>query len=485
MALETFATTAASLTLTTGEMLELQPGTNQVLTLLDGWFSPAGTRREGTSRLWAHGSFSERGWRDQRVITVGGHIFTETRAEAAAMTDTLAAALADGTAGKFIVDDADLGYREASVYITGNPDVKWNGGLDIFFMIDMVAPDPRKYGEPVNVGTPAAAPGGGLALPLFAPQLGTKLRTNYASQPSVEYASTNWTPYGSNTTGAVMTNGGKYGPNYYRLTYSASSTGNRGRYHDEPVAVTSGETWTASMWVRPSTTLTLKMNMEFRTAADVLVGSTVQGTAVSCPANVWTRLSVSGAATGNADVIRVQNYAFTATFPAGATYDLDAEQIERGTLTDYMDGDTTASDKAYQWTGTAGNSASNEYSLADSGGVLDFGPAGAPGTVTLENAGTADSAPVFTVSGYAPGFTITEVSTGARLIYTGTVLAGQTLVINAADGSVLLDGYADRSAFLSRREWTRVPGRGRNTYLFESPGNDGASLTLGVKPAWW
>lgn len=486
MALSTFTTTSASLTLTTGEMLELQPGTNQVLTHLDGWFSPAGTRREGTSRLWAHGSFSERGWRDERIVTLGGHIFTESRTDAANMTDTLAAALADGTAGKFIVDDVDLGYREASVYITGTPTVNWDGNLDIFFMIDMVAPDPRKYGELVTVGTTAAAPGGGLIMPLFSGGLGSLLRTNYAKQPSVEYASDKWTSYGSSVTGAVMTNGGKYGQNYFRLTYSASVAGNRGRYHDEPIVVRSGETWTASMWVRPSTALSLSMRMEFRTSADSLVGSSVYGNAFSCPANVWTRLHVTGTASGDADVIRVQNYAFGTTFPAGATYDLDAEQIERGAApTDYLDGDTVASGKAYMWTGATGDSASEEYATVSEGGILDFGEVGSPGTVTLENGGTADSAPVFTISGYAPGFTITEVSTGARLIYSETVLAGQTLTISAADGSVLLDGYADRSAYLTRREWTRVNGRARNTYLFESPGNDGASLTLGVKPAWW
>lgn len=486
MALETFTTTAASITLTTGEMLELAPGTNQVLTRLDGWFAPAGTRRESTPRLWSHGTFSERGWRDQRIITVGGHIFTETRREAAEMTDTLSAALADGKEGIFSVNDADLGHREATVYIEGKPEVIWNGGLDIFFMIDMVAPDPRKYGNPVTATALAAAPGGGLITPLFSAGLGTLLRTNYARQPSVEYASDKWAPYGSNTTGAVMTNGGKYGQNYYRLTYSASSSGNRGRYHDEAVTVQTGETWTASMWVRPSTTLTLRMNMEFRTAADVLVGSTVQGTSISCPANVWTRLYATGTASGNADVIRVQNYAFAATFPAGATYDLDAEQIERGAApTDFFDGDTTASGKAYSWTGSTGDSYSTEYATVGSGGYLDFGESGSPGTVTLENVGTADTAPVFTISGYAPGFTITEVASGARLIYTDTVAAGQTLVINAADGSVLLDGYADRSPYLIRREWTRVPGKTRQTYLFESTDNVGASLTLGVTPAWW
>lgn len=291
MSLSTFTTTAASLTLTTGELLELQPGTNQVLTDIKGWFSPTGTRREGTERLWAHGSFSQRGWRTERVVTLSGHIFTATRGDAARMTDTLGAALADGTEGTLIVDDADLGRRWAKVYMEGKPTVDWDGNVDIFFIIDMVAPDPRRYADPVSYSTLAAAPGGGLTYDLFA---------------------------GSNA------------------------------------------------------------------------------------------------------------------------------------------------------------------------GVLDFGPAGTPGTVTAENFGTADTAPVFVVAGGAPqGFTITELETGARLTYKDPVPAGASIRLDASDGSVLLDGYADRSAALTRREWTRIPGASRSTYLFEAPNSTGAQLTMEVSSAWW
>jgi hypothetical protein len=222
------------------------------------------------------------------VITVSGYVYCETRSDAAAMTDTLNAALADGTEGRLTVDDADLGRRWATVYMTGEPTVEWDGARDIVFVVDMVAPDPRKYGDWTSVSTPAASPGGGLVFDLF-----------------------------------------------------TSGTG------------------------------------------------------------------------------------------------------------------------------------------------LDFGPSGNPGTVTLTNPGTADTAPVFKVTGYAPGFTITEVASGARLIYSQTVPAGQSITLDANDGSVLLEGYADRSAYLTRREWSRIEGRSSATYLFESLGNSGASMTVGVNPAWW
>lgn len=291
MSLSTFTTTAASLTLTTGELLSLAPGTNQVLTDIKGWFSPTGVRREGEARLWAHGSFSQRGWRTERLVTLEGHIFTATRGDAARMTDTLGAALADGKAGTLVVDDVDLGRRSARVYMTGTPTVSWDGNVDIFFALDMVAPDPRRYADPTVYTTPAAAPGGGLLWDLFT---------------------------GSNA------------------------------------------------------------------------------------------------------------------------------------------------------------------------GVLDFGEAGTPGTVTVENVGTADTAPVFTVTGPAPqGFTITDVATGARLTYADPVPATASLRLDASDGSVLLDGYADRSGGLTRREWTRIPGVTRSTYLFEAPGGSGAVMKLEAASAWW
>ncbi|QIG58495.1 minor tail protein [Arthrobacter phage DrSierra] len=472
MALETFTTTSASLTLTTGEMLELQPGTNQVLTHLEGWFSPAGTRREGTSRLWAHGSFSERGWRDQRVITVGGHIFTETRTDAANMTDTLSAALADGTAGKFIVDDADLGYREATVYITGTPTVNWDGNRDIFFMIDMVAPDPRKYGELVTVGTAAAAPGGGLAYDLFGTGGTVALSGGNLLDNPGPFTDAGWgtsggyvksyeTPIHGRTAMVFTKSGASYWITYGRRAGSSGSGSNTTLPTNagEVVPVTPGQTVYASLDLG-----TDEPNADGRIAIRFFNSSFASISASECPVadmadNAW------------------QTFSHSAVAPANAAY----AWIEWGIA--MKAGNTVGGERS--WASDAYLGTTPPTSSTGTSGVLDFGAAGSPGTVTLENVGTADSAPVFTVSGYAPGFTITEVSTGARLIYTETVLDGQTLTIDAADGSVLLDGYADRSAYLIRREWTRVPGRNRYTYLFESPGNDGASLTLGVKPAWW
>lgn len=119
-------------------------------------------------------------------------------------------------------------------------------------------------------------------------------------------------------------------------------------------------------------------------------------------------------------------------------------------------------------------------------GRLDLGRGGYSGMVTLTNTGTADTGPVFTVSGSSvPGFTITQTTTGRRLVYTGEVRSGQTLVLDSNDGSVTLDGYAPRDTELVVAEWARLDRGESSTWLFESPGSVDAVMAVEVTPAWW
>lgn len=134
-------------------------------------------------------------------------------------------------------------------------------------------------------------------------------------------------------------------------------------------------------------------------------------------------------------------------------------------------------------TGIATAGGALEYPLSD---PLDYGLPGDPGTVTLTNPGTADTAPAFTVTGDMPnGFTITHVQSGQRLVYSDAVLAGQTVRLDAADGSVWLEGNADRASKLTVREWVRLSRRSSGTWLFEALGSTGAQMIAEVRPAWW
>lgn len=286
---------AGSLALKTGFDLGWAPGTATYLVGkgVEGWTGSAPIRRSKSDLLGGHGSHSERGYKDERLITVTGHHVAASRAAAGLYADDLAGFLGDGTEGIFRVDDASLGSRWAEVYLAPSAvDVTWTGGVDVGFQIHMLANDPRKYGTLVtSAATGIPVPGNGLVFPLF--------------------------------------------------------------------------------------------------------GS---------PTN----------------------------------------------------------------------------------GVLNIGSGGYLGRASGTNTGTADTGPVFTIWGdYVPGFTILDVATGRRLVYTETISTGQTLVLDSNDGSVTLDGQAPRDSKLSVSEWTRL-GRGETgTWQFESPGSTNAQFTVGVTPAWW
>lgn len=164
----TFEHTEATLELETGFSLGLVPGSTRWVTDIEGWIGGAPVQREKVNKLGRHGSYSVRGWKDERLITVAGHYHAPDRASAANFTDEINAFIADGTDGILRVNDIDLGSRWAEVYLL-KPDVKWRGGRDVPFFLDMVAPDPRKFGELVTAGpTGAFAGGGGLQFDLFA-----------------------------------------------------------------------------------------------------------------------------------------------------------------------------------------------------------------------------------------------------------------------------------------------------------------------------
>lgn len=284
---------SAQLVLETGYTLGWSPGSATYLTKLDGWTGSAPVRRSKADLLGGHGSHAERGWKDERLISVSAHHVAADRAAAADYADQIAAFLGDGTEGAFKVDDVNQGLRWAEVYLApGAVDVTWTGGRDVSYTVHLLAPDPRKYGTPtVSLPTSPPVQGNGLVFPLFG---------------------------------------------------------------------------------------------------------------------------------------------------------------------------------------------------APASGVLDLGRGGHDGRATLTNRGTADTGPIFSVYGeLVPGFTITEVTTGRRLVYTDTVSLGQTLVLDTNEGSVTLDGYAPRDARLTVAEWTRLAPGAAGTWLFQSPGAVNARMGVEVFPAWW
>jgi hypothetical protein len=209
----------------------------------------------------------------------------------------------------------------------------------------------------------------------------TLLRTNLLANPRAGVASAspgNWLR--ANGTGGASTfarvTGAVDGPlpgisTYYRATITTVKTGgSSGNYARNgtttPMLVSgvAGDQVTVSLYVRPSVTGDIYANATLRLAGATVVGQ--NGTATSCPANVWTRLSATVTATGAYDDVQV--YAIEATtnlLPVGATVDGTAYMAEvSSTLGDYFDGDTTdLLNRNYVWTGTANASLSTESSI--------------------------------------------------------------------------------------------------------------------------
>lgn len=126
--------------------------------------------------------------------------------------------------------------------------------------------------------------------------------------------------------------------------------------------------------------------------------------------------------------------------------------------------------------GFAASSGSGAVFPAFPDGVMDFGPLPDFGIVSIQNPGTADASPVFSVAGPTPGFVITDVRTGKRNTFMSLVPDGQTLTVDTSDGSVLLEGVADRSGDALVEAWPVVPARSVSEFLFEPLGGATSAL---------
>lgn len=121
-------------------------------------------------------------------------------------------------------------------------------------------------------------------------------------------------------------------------------------------------------------------------------------------------------------------------------------------------------------------------------GYLDYGAAPETGRLLLTNAGTADIAPVFEVVGpvLAEGFAIVRTDTGQQIVFSGPLAAGAHLVIDAADGSALIDGTADRGGQLTYRQfWTIGAGELIEIAFLPLGSWSAARLTVHAPSGWW
>lgn len=462
---------------------------------ISGWFGGGvGVRREEQKRLWTHGNFSLPGTRDGRVVSIKGVAWGATRRDASVLKDRLNALLADGNIGKLTIADPDEGTRWARCFLAGN-DVDWAHDDTLTFALDLVCPNPRRFGTALEYTTGISEPGGGLQFPLFSGGPWSVPRTNLATNPSVQGTSVNYgTAAGTGT--APLTrqgSGGLFGPQFMRQTWSVAGTGGGINYTQPLTNVTAaGVPMSVSWWVRSNVAKSLALRAAFRNSSGVEGTGLGSKTSpfVTLAAGVWTEMKVEGLQSTQAAADLLVTVVVNPSTVNAVTDNIgvDGLMIEAASSIrgPFFDGETPNDTTIYEWTGTANASTSTASVSEGAQGVLDFGEPGRMGTITVNNYGTADTYPEFWIEGYTPAFTITELETGRRLEFVGVVPRFQTLYMNASNGAVYLDTpEANRLEGLGRDEWPVIPRESTRTYLFDSPEGPNAKLRLKAAPAWW
>jgi hypothetical protein len=135
---------------------------------LTDWYATPDSKVAAQSRPQAHGSFRiTMDYRDAATPSVEGHFGGTTHADVLAAIDTLAS-LANGSPQTMTVtDDLRTTSREVSIRNISIPDTHGRPVLD--FAIDMLAPDPRRYGADIVTSATLPVSGSGLTYPITYP----------------------------------------------------------------------------------------------------------------------------------------------------------------------------------------------------------------------------------------------------------------------------------------------------------------------------
>ena len=365
----------------------------------------------------------------------------------------------------------------AHVYLTRYqaPLDLWGDGL-FRWQAEWVADDPLRYAAPVVVAKGFAQLLGGLEFDLFTDgeESATVVRTNLCTNPSFETGIGGWAA----ENGAVFTR-----DTTAPISGTASAKMTNGGDAYLMVAVLAGDTVTLSFDYTTVGTVTSSPRLYL-----AMPGS----------AGVYTSLPLTQVAPGRYSVTATAvsaGAAVCAIYSGSALADVvhfDNVLIEKSaTPGPYFDGDTPDTAHMYAWTGAAPDSTSTDtytvnLTTGEVTGLLEYGDPGTEtGMVDVTNTGTAPAWLKFTVTGPTPAEGFDILVAGDRLRYSAALSTGQTLVINTADGTVLLDG-ADRRVVLTVREWRAVaPGETATVVFTPLGGPTSGQLSVSLAPTFW
>ncbi|WP_318201031.1 phage distal tail protein [Streptomyces sp. SCL15-4] len=110
------------------------------------------------------------------------------------------------------------------------------------------------------------------------------------------------------------------------------------------------------------------------------------------------------------------------------------------------------------------------------------------GAITATNPGTFATRPVFTVAGPVQSPKVVVDDGGGEpisLSYSQTLISGESLVIDCAARTVMLNGTASRRRYLTVTTWPEIPASGTVRIEFRAAiYNSSATLTAQWRPAW-
>ena len=118
---------------------------------------------------------------------------------------------------------------------------------------------------------------------------------------------------------------------------------------------------------------------------------------------------------------------------------------------------------------------------------LTIAASASSGQITLTNAGTIGTRPLFTIGGpvTTPAIVVQYPdSTVRQLVYSDTLGAGDTLVIDTDAHSAVLNGQVSRRRYLSGM-WPEIPPGATVTVQWNAASTDPAALLTGsCRSAW-
>lgn len=134
-------------------------------------------------------------------------------------------------------------------------------------------------------------------------------------------------------------------------------------------------------------------------------------------------------------------------------------------------------------TGFPSGSGGLSFAGAGAAAPFVFGSGGSGGTLDCTNAGTYETPYVVTFTGPIVAPTLEHSVQGRALVFTGTLAAGETLVVDSRARTVLLNGTASRYSWLatSSQWFTLEPGA--NALRFSGASGTG-TCSVSYAPAW-